>query len=102
MPGTAREQQREHQREHQMLAQQLALPRAKENGAKTQPLCVRRIPRATLGASKRHGRWNTPRHAAAFPLCFACVLARVIITRKRKRAERAVATKTLAVAPADL
>ena len=40
--------------------------------------------------------------AVAFPLCFACVLARVIITRKRKRAERAVATKTLAVAPADL
>ncbi len=40
--------------------------------------------------------------AVVFPLCFACVIARVIITRKRKRAERAVATKTLAVAPADL
>jgi hypothetical protein len=40
--------------------------------------------------------------AVVVPLCFACVIARVIITRKRKRAERAVATKTLAVAPADL
>jgi hypothetical protein len=40
--------------------------------------------------------------AAVIPLCFACVIARVIVTRKRKRAERAAATKTLAVAPADL
>jgi hypothetical protein len=40
--------------------------------------------------------------ACVLPLCFACVIARVIVTRKRKRADRAAATKTLAVAPADL
>jgi hypothetical protein len=40
--------------------------------------------------------------ACVFPLCFACVIARVIVTRKRKRADRAAATKTLAVAPVDL
>jgi hypothetical protein len=53
-------------------------------------------------ALHEHSREHLHAVAVVFPLCFVCVIARVIITRKHKRAEPAAATKTLAVALAGL